>query len=225
MLPKLKDADAYIRLEMGRQLLLIRSEELWRDMECRNYLDDDSPEGQPVWTNEEARRYVSWQDFLTNGFPIITGLQRRTGYICMTLADSAVLKRLGPRIKEFKSIRNAIEIAMVEKKGDRQVTLAMVDAAETLTREEFVEEFRLDKPVLAANVESGGHKAFLVENLINALDEDHLQALRNFIELALPRCGDSANDVVDMMEAAVVIDWQNERTAEQAQILDVGAGS
>lgn len=225
LLFKLKNADAYVRLEMGRQLLLIRGQKLWREMECRNYLDDRSPEGRPVWANEEARRYISWQDFLANGFPIITGLQRRMGYICMTLADSEVLKRLGPRIREFKSVQNAIEIAMVEKKGDRQVTPAMIEAAATLTREEFAEEFRLDKPVLAANVEGGGHKQFLVENLIDALDEDHLQALRNFIERALPRCGDSANDVVDMMEAAVVIDWQNERTAERAQILEVEAGS
>ncbi|KKM23581.1 hypothetical protein LCGC14_1613770, partial [marine sediment metagenome] len=108
LLFKLKNADAYVRLEMGRQLLLIRGQKLWREMECRNYLDDSSPEGRPVWANEEARRYISWQDFLTNGFPIITGLQRRMGYICMTLADSEVLKRLGPRIKDFKSVQNAI---------------------------------------------------------------------------------------------------------------------
>ena len=94
-----------------------------------------------------------------------------------------------------------------------------------MTHEEFLKEFRLDKPVLAANVEVGGHKQFLVENLINALDSDHLQALRDFIERALPRCGDSANDVVDEITAAVGIEWQNEETAERAQMVDIGAGS
>ena len=215
---KVENAGAYLQIQIGLQLQLIRTDRLWAAMERRDYTDPSNPQGTPAWANDDARFYVSFEDFMTNGFPIVAGLERRTGYHCLLLAGSGELRKIGPEIKEFRSISNALELARVEQKGEKTVTPQMREDAKVMPHSEFVERHGLDKPVRAANVEAGGDKQFLLEEWINRLDQQHLRNLREFIERALPTCGDNANDVVDMIEAAVRQEWQEQEAHERAEL-------
>src|SRR6516164_123039 len=76
---QLQRATVFYRFLLGRQLIAIKHNQLWRKMERRNYRNN--PSGIPLWDkNEKNRFYASWYNFIEQGFEYITGLQRETAY-------------------------------------------------------------------------------------------------------------------------------------------------
>jgi len=210
-----RNLDVYMRVQFGKQLLAIKDSGMWSTMERLDYYTN--PQGpQPLWANGESRNYLSFEHFMNQGVPATTGFKREFAYKCLRLARSEVVTSLGEEIREYSNLGNLIELVRVEN-SPREVTEEMREAAKEMDHEEFVERFGLDRPVIAANVEAGGDKAFIIDNLLNRVDQTHLRQLRAFVEQALPRCGDNANDIVDMIEAGIMQEWQAEEDAERAR--------
>ncbi len=219
-LRKTKKLAAWLALQIGYQLQIMQAEKFWSTMERRDYSDQSNPLGVPAWPDEKQRYFVSFEDFLTNGSPQLTGVSQRTARTYMRLAASPELRKIGPEINEFQHMRNALELVRVDEKDGEPVTTQMRNDAKTMTHSEFVATHKLDRPVIAATVEAGGHKEFLLEEWINRLDTASLKTLRDFIERALPHCGDNANDVVDTIVAAVGQEWQGQEAHERAKLTE-----
>jgi hypothetical protein len=114
----LQKATVFYRIMLGRQLVAIRENQLWRDFERRDYRL--SPAGKALWDKGgEARHfYKSWYDFLENGFECTTGLHRETGYGAIKLAKSKALSDLPDNeLQNFTRLANAIRIVDAERKG------------------------------------------------------------------------------------------------------------
>ena len=67
-------ANVWCRLQLGRQLLAIQERQLWTQMR--------RPDGS-------GDPYHSWDDFLSHGFPTISGFGRETCYAAVSLVSRA----------------------------------------------------------------------------------------------------------------------------------------
>jgi hypothetical protein len=112
----LSRATVFYRILMGRHLIVIQKNELWRLIERRDYRQD--PNGKPVWLSPTTRTYASWYNFIEQGFENITGLHRQTAYSALRLAQSHILSTLTfEDLLNFKRLANALELVAAERKG------------------------------------------------------------------------------------------------------------
>jgi hypothetical protein len=74
--------------------------------------------------------YSSWLDFLRHGFPLLSGLQCRSAYDALELAQSQVVSRL-PRkeLEKIASLANVRHLAFLERSG-RKVTQDVIRNAQ-----------------------------------------------------------------------------------------------
>lgn len=109
-------ATVLCRVLLGRHLIMIQQNELWRHTERRDYRND--PDGTPIWLGAAERTYTSWYNFLQEGFECITGLHRQTAYSAIKLAHSTTLSSLSVQeLANFKRLANVLEIASAEQSG------------------------------------------------------------------------------------------------------------
>ena len=86
-------ANTFYRMVMGRQLLVIQKDHIWERMRA-------------------LAPHDTWDEFLTIGFPKITGLSRETAYGAMQLAKSNTLSALKEsQLRRFGNLANAIRLA------------------------------------------------------------------------------------------------------------------
>ena len=81
--------------------------------------------------------FASWTDLLEKGFPAITGLQLRSAYDAMNLAQSPTLRSRPDREKDqINSVANARTIISLER-GHVGITPETISAAKKLPNAEF----------------------------------------------------------------------------------------
>ena len=104
----LSRANVLCRVLLGRQLQVIQEQRLWESM--------DRPIGDGE--SEAGAHYHGWDDFMSHGFPAISGLSKQTGYAALKLAQAAVLRNMSePELRKFESLGNAFELVKLERKG------------------------------------------------------------------------------------------------------------
>jgi len=115
-LRSLGKATVLCRILLGRHLIVIQTNELWKRIERRDYRTD--PSGEPRWLNTAQRTYTSWYNFIEEGFEHITGLHRQTAYSAIKLAHSNALTVLSHQdLLKFKRLANALELVAAERAG------------------------------------------------------------------------------------------------------------
>ena len=128
-------ATVLYRLLLGQQLVIIQANEYWRKIERRDYRND--PLGTPLWISERDRTYVSWYNFIEEGFEHITGLTRQTAYSAIKLAMSPGLAALPAEdLRKFKRLANALELVAAERRGIK-ITPELLAQAQEMTIENF----------------------------------------------------------------------------------------
>ena len=151
----LNSANVVCRVLLGRQLLAIQERRLWESME-RPIGDGES---------EAGARYHGWDDFMSHGFPAISGLSKQTGYAALKLAQAAVLRNMSePELRKFENLSNAFELVKLERKGVR-ITEELIVAAQTLP----VEAFR--------QITGSGKKATVEVTVVDGSDDARSSAI------------------------------------------------
>ena len=131
----LSRAAVYYRLLMGRHLVVIQKNQLWRYMERRDYRQD--PTGKPLWLSSASRTYSSWYNFIEEGFESITGLHRQTAYSAIKLAQASCLSSLSAEeLHNFKRLANALQLVSKERRGV-EVTPELVVQAQGMSVKQF----------------------------------------------------------------------------------------
>jgi len=131
----LNRANVYYRLLMGRHLVAIQKNQLWRYMERRDYRED--PAGKPLWLSSTSRTYSSWYNFIEEGFESITGLHRQTAYSAIKLAQASCLSALSAEeLHNFKRLANALQLVSEERRGV-EVTPELVIQAQEMSIKQF----------------------------------------------------------------------------------------
>jgi hypothetical protein len=131
----LTKASLMCRILLGRHLVMIQKNELWRQIERRDYRTD--PSGTQIWLKPTNRTYSSWYNFLEEGFERITGLHRQTAYSAIKLAHSSALSALGyDELMNFKRLANALELVAAERAGV-QITPEILAQAQELPIKQF----------------------------------------------------------------------------------------
>ena len=125
----LSRATLFYRILMGRHLIVIQKNELWRLIERRDYRQDLN--GKPIWLSSGARTYASWYHFIEEGFEHLTGLHRQTAYSAIKLAQSSTLSALSfEELLNFKRLANALELVAAEREGVNITPELIVQAQE-----------------------------------------------------------------------------------------------
>lgn len=113
-LKALRGATVLCRVLLGRQLIFIQKNELWKQIE-RAGSSVQSPGLNPAKPG-----YTSWYNFLEEGFEPTTGLRRQTAYSAIRLAQSGVLSKLSrEELLKFRRLANALELVEAERAGVR----------------------------------------------------------------------------------------------------------
>ena len=203
LLRTLNRASVFCRVLLGRQLLVIQEQHLWSQME------------RPV--PDERGRIVgpfhSWDDFLSHGFPQISGLGKKTGYAALMLAKSPTLQKLPEsELRKLETLSNAFELVKLERKGVA-MNEELIAAAQTLPAEEFRQMIGAGKKATVAVVVDSRDTARLLQPIIDILkraDPDALQGIYEVFEHAMIQGGGNATDAVDCINAACLHQWQQE---------------
>jgi hypothetical protein len=131
----LSRATVYYRVLMGRHLVAIQKNQLWRYMERRDYRQD--PDGKPLWLSPISQTYSSWYNFIEEGFESITGLHRQTAYSAIKLAQASCLSALSAEeLHNFKRLANALQLVSKERRGV-EVTPELVIQAQEMSIKQF----------------------------------------------------------------------------------------
>jgi len=128
-------ATVYYRLLMGRHLVAIQKNQLWRYIERRDYRQN--PAGKPLWLNSTSRTYSSWYNFIEEGFESITGLHRQTAYSAIKLAQASCLSALSAEeLHNFKRLANALQLVSEERRCVK-VTPELIIQAQEMSIKQF----------------------------------------------------------------------------------------
>jgi hypothetical protein len=120
---------------MGRHLVAIQKNQLWRYIERLDYRQD--PAGKPLWLSSTSRTYSSWYNFIEEGFESITGLHRQTAYSAIKLAQASCLSSLSAEeLHNFKRLANALQLVSQERRGI-EVTPELVIQAQEMSIKQF----------------------------------------------------------------------------------------
>lgn len=206
----LSSANVFYRVLLGRQLQLIQERHLWDRVE-RSSGDEQNPPAGP---------YHSWDDFMTHGFPQITGLSPRTGYAATMLANAPALRNLPePELRKFENLGNAFELMRLERRGVR-VTEELLAAAQTLSVEQFRQKTGSGKKATVAVIVDGSATARVLQSIVDILkraDPDSLLAFQEVLQNAMLQAGGNVTDGVDCINVACIHQWQQEGIAELAK--------
>ncbi len=207
----LNSANVVCRVLLGRQLLAIQERRLWESME-RPIGDGES---------EAGARYHGFDDFMTRGFPSVSGLSKQTGYAALKLAQAAALRNmLEPELRKFENLGNAFELVKLEREGVR-IGQELIVAAQTLS----VEEFRQmtgsgKKATVEFTVESKDDARVLqsIGDILKRADTDALFKFEQVLVHAMDQAGGNATDALDCIIAACIHQWRQEGLPELAAV-------
>jgi hypothetical protein len=205
----LSRASVYYRVRLGLELMNIQKRRFWSQME------------RPVRDQLDGTRgpYHSWDDFMSNGVPEITGLSKKTGYAAVMLAKSEALQRLPePELRKFESLANAIQLVRLERKGV-VINGELIAAAQTMTVELFRQMTGAGKKATVEVVVNSSDAARALQAIVDWLkmaDPDALRELRVVVDEAMLQAGGNATDGVDNIIAACREQWRQERLPELA---------
>jgi hypothetical protein len=203
----LSRANVWCRVLLGRQLQVIQEQRLWESM--------DRPIGDGE--SEAGARYHGWDDFMSHGFPAISGLRKQTGYAALKLAQAAVFRNMSePELGKFESLGNAFELVKLERKGVR-ITEELIVAAQTLTVEAFRQMTGSGKKATVEVVVDGSDTARRLQwiaNILKMADPDSLLAFQEVLQNAMLQADGNPTDAVDCINAACIHQWQQEGLPE-----------
>jgi hypothetical protein len=183
----------YYRYLLGKQLLLIQNNGLWRELLAPGI--------------EASSSFTYWMD---EHFPVIAGDCRDTGWSAIRLAKSPAINGADENvIRSMTSVSNAYAIAKAERDG-RYITPEIVAAASTTPVAEFREKYLGEKGpsrgALQATTDSAHHARALAEIIATIKNADHraLKTLSTIIRReVLPLAGDNPSDAVDFIISAI----------------------
>jgi hypothetical protein len=207
----LNRANVFCRLLLGRQLLVIQERRIWSEM------------AQSVGDEQNGARgpYQSWDDFMAQGFPRITGLGRKTGYAAVMLAKSQALQKLPEAdLRKFENLSNAIQLVKLERKGV-VISAELIGAAQTLPAESFRQMTGFGKkPTIEVTVDSSEAACALqpIVDILKMAEPDALLGLQEVVRHAMIQGGGNATDAVDCIIAACREQWRQEGLPELAAV-------
>ncbi len=203
----LSRANVLCRVLLGRQLQVIQEHRLWESME-RPIGDGES---------EAHAHYHGWDDFMSHGFPAMSGLSKQTGYAALMLAQAAILRNMSePELRKFESLGNVFELVKLERKGVR-IGEELLAAAQTLPVEEFRQITGFGKKAGVGAVVDSSDAARVLQSIVDILkraDTDALLAFQNVLRLAMIQGEENPSDAVDCICAACQHQWQQEGPTE-----------
>ncbi len=193
-----------IVVEIGRQLLALESSGLWSAIERRDYRHPDVPEGIPCWESEDSRCYLSWADFMREGFENLTGYGRARGYWFMKLARSTFIRNEidSGTIQNWANIQNAQTIVQLESQG-MKITPELIAEGRTAKADGFKSKhLGVAISIRARSVIGSDDVRFLI-GFLGRLDDSDRQLLRTMIEDGENRWGYRAGgSLVEIWHAA-----------------------
>jgi len=205
--------------ELGREIQSLSG----RELRCRMKL------GELLLHIQEHRLYTEfrggfdhWTDFLDNGFPEITGLETRSAYDAISLAQSPTLRGLpDSEKKKVKSVANARTIAGLER-NHVDVTPDTISAAKHLGNTEFKRKVGVSR---GATVSTWIHDAELaaplqrILEILKGLTPDAARHLAEFLESVDlgKRAGDGIDNKLDLIIATCTLEFQREEAELEEQ--------
>ena len=212
------DAEAMLS-RLGREIQSLAG----RELRCRMKL------GQLLLHIQEHRLYTeirggfhNWTDFLKNGFPEITGLQDRSAYDAIDLAQSPTLRRLPDSEKgEIRSVANARTITRLER-GHVEITPETINAAKELPNAEFRRSVGVSQGAMVSiwvqDAELAAPLQRILESLKN-LTPDAARHLADFLESVdlTKRAGDGIDNKIDLIISTCMLEFQREEAELEAQ--------
>ncbi len=205
----LNRANVFCRVVLGRRLALIQERHLWCQMERGGDDEHDGLRGP----------YHSWEDFMSHGFPQITGLSPRTAYAALMLAKSPTLQKLAEsELRKFENLSNTFGLVKLERKGF-PIGPELVAAAQTLPVEAFRQMTGSGKKATVEVVVDSSEAARPLQAIVGILkmaDPDALVGLHEVFQHAMVRAGGNATDAVDCVIASYQEQWQQEGPPELA---------
>jgi hypothetical protein len=205
----LNRANVFCRVLLGRQLLVVQERQLWAQM--------------PIGDEQNAARggYRSWDDFMTNAFPQITGLSHKTGYAAVMLAKSQALQKLPEAdLRKFENLSNAIQLVKLERKGV-VISAELIGAAQGLPVEAFRQMTGSGKRVTVEVVVDSSDVARALEPIVaifKMAEPDALLGLQEVVRHAMLQAGGNPSDAVDCIVAACQEQWRQEGLPELAAV-------
>lgn len=196
---------AFLVVQIGRTVNRIERFKWWVQIE----------RSKPV---EGHRNYLSFDDFIQNGLPVLLGYQGRSIYTFRKLARAPVVSNLkDDDLRKMKSVQNVLSLVKIEE-GGTEPTPQMIADAKRMPSGEFETRYAVPRQVTAATVPSAGDLRFLVDHLLKPLQAEELQMLRELVEEGLTRCQDVAAELARSIDAAVRAEWAYEDAAQAVQL-------
>jgi len=166
--------------------------------------------------------FASWTEFLEQGFPGITGLQVRSAYDAIKLAESPTLQSIPDQEKdEIKSVANARTIARLER-DHVEITPEVLSAAKKLPNAEFRRAVGVSQggmvSVWVQDAELAAPLQRVLESLKN-LTPDAARHLAEFLESVdmTKRAGDGIDNKIDLILSTCTLAFQREDAELDAQ--------
>ncbi len=181
-------ANTFYRMVMGQQLLMIQQGRIWERM------------------GEQVDQFKTWDYWLSEGFPDITGLSRETAYGAMQLAKSDTLSALEEsQLRRFSNLANAIRLARLERQGVK-VTKDLIEKAQQLPVQEFRRLSGADKQGSVELTVPSEPVATDLEHIIKLFKEADPAAIAEFRKLmdsVAAMAGGNPTDIVTALIASV----------------------
>lgn len=193
-------ANVYYRFLMGAQLVTVRDTGLWRRRDFS--------------TNGEAG---SWNDWISNHFPVMFGLSRRTAYGAIQLAECQALRALGEdRMREFENLANAHALARIERQRGEDVSKGLAEAAASMSMDEFAATAGVPRGLgQTSTVTDTPAKADLLNAINKKLkdaSEGSLESLRLMLDTEVSAvAGDNPEDIAGFILAALQHELEQHR--------------
>jgi hypothetical protein len=159
---------------------------------------------------ESGARYHGWDDFMSHGFPAISGLSKQTGYAAFKLAQAAVLRNMAEsELRKFENLGNAFELIKLERIGVR-ITEELIVAAQTLPVEAFRQMTGSGKRVtveVLVDDSDTARRLQWIANILKLADPDSLLALQEVLQNAMLQANRNATDALDCIIAACMSEF------------------
>lgn len=202
-LHKANQANVYCRWIMGKQLDVIQSEGLWRDI----FITDSGPP-------------PSFEQWVSKEFVALTKFSRETAYGAMKIARAKFLaSKTAEEIMEFEQMTNVMTIAIMEQRN-RPVTEDLIEKAKTMPVKEFSQIAGMPKGVrkITTTTESETNAASITYLLgvISRADPDGVdEMVGTFKEYMEVCCGNNPTDVMDGLNGLMTLAIQEPESIEQ----------
>lgn len=198
---QLHRATVFYRFLLGRQLVGIKQNQLWSQMERRDYRSD--PNGIPLWgKNEKERFHASWYNFIDQGFGYITGLHRETAYSAIKLAESTALSTLPLKeLQSFTRLANALEIVRAERRG-LKISSELIHEAHDMPMRQFRQT--MEAPVGGTQRSKEGSKWSDANGSGRSEQSLVMKGIIGFFKTAAARNGEAVNNFWAVLQRAML---------------------